>query len=269
MNKKAIYNPNEININSTHEDEIYVVCKYPLVKTGMYLISNYGNIYSLKINKLLIQNITDKGYSSVTLQINKKEDKKNRNQASFKVHRLVAYEFCLRDDEDKIEVDHLNCKRNDNYYLNLEWVTHEENINRIIRRGGNYNHSKEEFIRNICEKMQSGKTIFDIYYEYHPNEIKTYKNFEDFNFYKLLYNTATGKRNPVIRSEYDIDINLVYPRFNKKIKEDQIKTINNMIENGNSNLDIMMEFGYVHKSENLTLYRYIAKIRKVHRLGKG
>ena len=265
MYKNGVYKPQELNVGSSYTDEIYIMCTYPSVKCGMYLISNYGNIYSNYMKKLLQTSISEKGYKKITLQT----DYQNRRQKTFKIHRLVAYEFCPRNSVEKNEIDHLDSDRLNNCWKNLEWVTHDENIRRIAERGRNYRKSSEQFIRELCLDMEGGKTIFEIYYEYHPDEAKTFKNFEDYNFYKFLYNLATGKRNKTIRSMYNIDIDTVYPRYNKKIQQSQINTINLLVSEGVSNIDIMNKFGYCSKKDNPTLYRYISKVRKIHRLGKA
>lgn len=266
--ERLFIKPTDLELSSDYDDEIYVVCKYPKVKTGMYLISNYGNIYSRLTNKLLKKQITEKGYQSIILQIEKSLDENHRFQLTFKVHRLVAYEFCYRDSILKNDVDHIDANRINNYYKNLEWVTSEENIKRITDRGQNYHRSTETFIREICQKMQNKQTIFDIYHEYHPEEEYKEIKFDDIHFYKFLYLIATGKRHKTVRSQYDIDIETVYPRYNKKITQDKIDLIKSMIYNGYDNMAILYKFGFDHKEDNPTLYRYIMKLRNDQRLSK-
>ena len=267
MNRLFI-KPSELGLISEYEDEIYVVCKYPKVKTGMYFISNYGNVYSRLSNRLLTKTVTETGYYRIILQIEKSLDDKNRHQLTFKVHRLVAYEFCYKDSILKTDVDHLDCNTINNYYKNLEWVTSTENTRRITERGRNYHKSSEEFIRKLCKKMEDNETIFDIYYEYHPDEEKIYQKFQDDKFYTFLYLLATGKRHKVIRSQYNIDIETVYPRYNKKLTPQNVNLIKQMIFDGCDNKTILNAFGYSKKKDNPSFYRYIMKIRNVQRLSK-
>lgn len=239
-----------------YDDEIFVYVSYPDIRSDTYLISNYGRVYSTIFNKLMTITYNEKGYTKVTLQKDSKYSSK-----TLKVHRLVAWEFCSGYDDTHNEIDHLNAIRHDNYYKNLEWVTHEENLRRRRRIYGEMTES-QKFIHELCKHMENNINIFDIYYMYHPDEEKTYKNFHDINFYKKLYLIATNKRNEYISSQYHIDIDIVYPRFDKKIKDEQIISINNMIANNYTNIEIMNEFGFVKKSDNPTLYRFICKCRK-------
>ena len=48
------------------------------------------------------------------------------------IHRAVAEVFLHPKNLLEIEVDHLDGNRNNYHVLNLEWVTHEENIRRAV-----------------------------------------------------------------------------------------------------------------------------------------
>lgn len=62
------------------------------------------------------------------------------------MHRLVAMAF-LPNIEEKQEVDHLNCIRDDNRVENLCWVTHCENCNNpITRKNYSVSSSKRNFV---------------------------------------------------------------------------------------------------------------------------
>lgn len=109
---------------------------------GLYQVSNLGRVKSLareRINhtggrwiqpeKIMILSLTPDGYYRVSLQTPFGTRKTER------VHRLVALAF-IENPEDKPEVNHINCIRNDNRVENLEWVTREEN-NRYASECGN------------------------------------------------------------------------------------------------------------------------------------
>lgn len=87
---------------------------------GRYLISNYGRVFSLLSNKILSMRQNDDGYIVISLQ------GKDHKRKTEKVHRLVALAF-IPNPDNKPEVNHLNCIRNDNRIENLEWVTRAEN----------------------------------------------------------------------------------------------------------------------------------------------
>lgn len=79
---------------------------------------------------------TRKGYARVYLRresTNKRED--------LYVHRIIA-ELFLDNPENKEQVNHINCIRDDNRPENLEWVTQIENY-RHARSQGSLTRNKE------------------------------------------------------------------------------------------------------------------------------
>lgn len=93
---------------------------------GLYQISSYGRVKSLKYGKerILYQHLTSKGYYIVALS---KNGKVNR----FLVHRLVAESF-IDNPDGKLEIDHINGDKTDNNVKNLHWVTRIENLHNPI-----------------------------------------------------------------------------------------------------------------------------------------
>lgn len=83
-----------------------------------YRVSNIGNVWSEKSNRMLSQWEDKDGYPVVGICRHKKVKFK-------KVHRLVAEAFC--DGDRSLTVDHVNGNRSDNRYSNLEFVTIREN----------------------------------------------------------------------------------------------------------------------------------------------
>ena len=88
---------------------------------GLYEISNYGRVKSLKNN--LIRKVTpDKnGYLRVNLN-------RYGEQTNHKVHRLVAIAF-IENRLDYPYVNHIDENVKNNNVENLEWCTHEYNVN--------------------------------------------------------------------------------------------------------------------------------------------
>ncbi|QYG31004.1 HNH endonuclease [Mammaliicoccus sciuri] len=87
---------------------------------GLYEISNYGEVWSVRKQTLLTKCETS-GYHCVGLT-------KNKKRKHFKVHRLVANNF-VDNPFNKPCVNHLDENKINNHHSNLEWVTHEENAN--------------------------------------------------------------------------------------------------------------------------------------------
>ena len=91
-----------------------------------YLINEYGDIYTTKINNgphRLIKPRADKnGYLSVQLVCN---DGKRRH---FRVHRLVAKMYCYNENEEINNIVlHLDNDVKNNHFTNLKWGTVKEN----------------------------------------------------------------------------------------------------------------------------------------------
>ena len=118
-----ILNSKKIDMDSSHE-----VWKPIPSFNGEYEASSLGRIrrgsdkfiYSTNINcqnnyvfvRLMFEGL--KGYSYV--------------------HRLVAEAFYGKPCDNRIQVDHVNGDRHDNRLANLEWVSHKENVQRMVIR---------------------------------------------------------------------------------------------------------------------------------------
>jgi hypothetical protein len=81
-----------------------------------YRVSNLGNVFSCKSNKLMKKNINNRGYERVTLLDNKQ----------YSVHRLVCLSF-FGDIPDNKVVNHKNGIKTDNRLDNLELISQREN----------------------------------------------------------------------------------------------------------------------------------------------
>lgn len=84
-----------------------------------YLISNFGDIYSLKKHRILNHQFNKKGYARI--QLFKKTKMKHH-----RISRLVAINFI--GEFDGLEVNHIDGNKKNNHISNLEWCTHQENM---------------------------------------------------------------------------------------------------------------------------------------------
>lgn len=120
-NKNNLHYSNLINTsdrNTKHlpldpNKEWRFVVDYPDYKT-----SNYGDIFSLKLNRMLIPQLDSKGYLLIKLTLDSYDN--------LSVHRIVYRAFVGEIAEDKV-VDHKNRIRTDNFIDNLQESTYSEN----------------------------------------------------------------------------------------------------------------------------------------------
>lgn len=107
-------------------------------RSSGYLVSSEGRVKSPNITierknnrphtskSVVLKLATDgRGYNRVAFKFNGK-------LSTFKVHRLVAEVFL---GESKLEVNHKNGDKKDNRVINLEWVSHADNIRHAFLSG--------------------------------------------------------------------------------------------------------------------------------------
>ena len=183
-------------------DEKYKKITYPNIIPNMYMVSETGIIINAITMKQL-KTFEDKdGYFRLKLRA---IDKKYRTVA---VHRLVAYAFCDNPNEYPV-VDHLDGNKKNNHFLNLEWVTAEENSHRA-RKNNLYqcgedaylNKYSETFIRHICKLYELGYTPHQVFKMFTPKFSKTV----DYSpLYQLLRHLARKDHWKDVCIEYDYE----------------------------------------------------------------
>lgn len=95
----------------------------PVSRTdGQYEVSNLGRVRSLKCHKVRIMPQTTQrtGYHAFMVHIDRKSQCR-------KVHREVALAF-IPNPEHLPEVNHIDGNKHNNKVSNLEWVTHQANV---------------------------------------------------------------------------------------------------------------------------------------------
>lgn len=94
--------------------------KWSVIKNyEMYQISDHGDVYSTRSNKLLNLSINNEGYHRVSLSIQNKSK-------SYLVHRLV-YDTFRGLQGGKLVIDHIDGKRDNNFIDNLREVSSSDN----------------------------------------------------------------------------------------------------------------------------------------------
>ena len=118
-----------------------------------YQISNMGRVWNTKRNRYVIPTKKPSGYEQVNMYANNGKRKKEY------VHRLVALAF-IPNPNNLPQVNHIDRVRNNNHVENLEWVTHQENVDKsglpqkiiVCDLDGNELH-RFESIRDACKEL--------------------------------------------------------------------------------------------------------------------
>lgn len=127
-----------------------------------FQVSNLGNVFSKRSNRILKQTKNNKGYWVFGTSI-------NGIAHTFSVHRLVAEAF-IPNPEDKPYVNHIDGCKTNNVVSNLEWVTAKENSAHSWATGLQLprpNHSQRKLtddqVREIRASTKSNKELASIY----------------------------------------------------------------------------------------------------------
>ena len=145
----------------------------------LYQVSSYGKIKSLNYKRMnteriLAPNKDKDGYLLISLS-------KNGIVKKYKIHQLVLTHFVGPKPFDKAVSRHMNNKRDDNLYTNLQWSTKSENqkdriLNNTVstnlklinqfgsnNRKSKLNNDKVLEIRNLIKNNYSDSEIADLY----------------------------------------------------------------------------------------------------------
>ena len=112
-----------------------------------YLIYDDGRVYNKKRKIFMKCSTNGNGYIFVRLS-------KNNKSKGFYIHRLVALHY-IDNPENKPEVDHINHNTFDNTLDNLQWLTHQENLDKrttISNTGEKYINISTYKIKNNTYK---------------------------------------------------------------------------------------------------------------------
>lgn len=242
------------------KDKEFRPLKYPGVRENRYLISNYGDVYSLISKRCLKPFTTKDGYKRICLC---KTDGGHKN---FSIHRLVAWEFVdgYNESEGVIIPNHLDTNPGNNYYKNLEWTTHSgnaihgENIGRRNNRGeGNVtNVHSEDLVIKICEMLQNSHHVMYIMkYFIGDGSRESHKS-----LYKLICDLRYRKTWSHITERYSYTLDST-SQYNEKF----IREIYDHLHTGKTIKEIMKIYGYEKKNDNKSLYNIIWDVKSGRR----
>ena len=113
-------------------DEVWTQCciHIPYLR-DYYWISNYGRLYSGKLNSIINPSVESNGYCRITLMT------VNGTEVRRSMHRLVMESFCWFEGCEGYQVNHIDGNKRNNWIGNLEWVTQSGNIRHAYMTGLN------------------------------------------------------------------------------------------------------------------------------------
>lgn len=124
----------------------------PVLNNHDYLVSNYGNIRSVKKGIKLVPQVAKRG-GYLVIKIVYSGKKK-----CVKVHRLVAESFLLNP-VYKPQVNHIDGNKLNNHVSNLEWATASENIKHAYALGLNPGNKEHLSKLVIAKNIKTGEII--------------------------------------------------------------------------------------------------------------
>lgn len=149
------------------ENEVWKPLIFEGIKTGEYLISNFGNIYDV-VKQKYVTPIPDKntGYVRVCLRTISPD-----YNHSLLLHRVVAENFIGEKEVEQTQVNHINGVKSNNRDINLEWSTPKENTRHAFDTGLAINNIGERShlaklsdnqVKDICKLLSEGKRYKEI-----------------------------------------------------------------------------------------------------------
>lgn len=111
------------NVELIEQDEIFKTVRISNEYYKNYLISNYGRVYSLNVERFIYHSIDNHGYVRYKLR-------KNGKTKYISGQRLVAFSF-VKNYQPNIynTVNHLDENPLNNKWTNLEWTNDKGNLN--------------------------------------------------------------------------------------------------------------------------------------------
>jgi hypothetical protein len=141
---------------------------------GLYKLSNFGRIYSVRNKLIMTLELLVNGYYRVCFNSSGKRDR-------FRVHILVATHF-IDNPNGKTQVNHKDGNKKNNHYKNLEWCTPSENLQHAFSLGLKDTKGEkhplsaltEREVKEIRLKKENGASNFDLAKEYETTTYNIY-----------------------------------------------------------------------------------------------
>ena len=185
------------------------------IKENAYIISEYGDIYSLLTNTLMKPERIPTSKGTIYDRVNLRNTTGGSTKVS--VHRLVALYFLPENDDpyNKTIVDHKDGNKRNNHYSNLEWVTSSENAIRSYKlglshtKGEDHHFAKytDEQIHAICKLLELGYTSTQVLTSLNLIDFTGYDKYSDHPEYKRLRSYVKKIRSRTFRKDIVLQYN--------------------------------------------------------------
>lgn len=160
------------------------------------------------------------------------------------VHRLVALAFIPGD--ARLQVNHIDGVKNNEYYKNLEWVTPRKNLIHAIENGLNFRGEDKPNaklsnlqVNSICKLLEEGHDYDFITTELNLSNIPGIHN--------ILHDIKCGKSWTFISNNYNIPKHKIVN--NRMLSNDQVKIIcEEIVKDRNVSNSILFELAGIDAS---------------------
>jgi len=155
------------------------------------------------------------------------------------LHKVVAECWIPNDDEEKVEVNHIDGDKRNPVYTNLEWVTKSQNMQHAVKT--NLKKSCEDLynsqlsvdqVHQVCRMLEDGLRVCDI--------ANTFNVSND-----IISKIKAGNSYMSIRVLYNIDGN-----YKKHLSESTVRWVCERINEGLSNVEISR----ISKNRNISKF---------------
>ena len=130
-----------------------------------YEISTFGKVRRKKNKYEMTPTVNGRGYPIVHLRAGVK----HKNGKYCRVHKLVAETFIGEAPGPGYECDHIDRNRQNNYYKNIRYLTHKENLENCRQRRKQVFMDKPELVlldKNTNELIREFKCLSDVVEEF-------------------------------------------------------------------------------------------------------